>query len=131
MGLYSFRPQFTAHIRSGRKKHTIRAKRKDGWVEKPGNTMYLYENVRTKNGKHIDDRECARVEEIRIEMQVYVGKSVLLRGCQFPHVIVAGNDLSATEKEALAFADGFDSFADMMKFWKGKLPFEGYIIHWR
>jgi hypothetical protein len=22
-------------------------------------------------------------------------------------------------------------FADMIKFWDGKLPFEGQIIHWR
>jgi uncharacterized protein YqfB (UPF0267 family) len=132
MGLYSFKPRFTPHIRSGRKKHTIRAKRKDGWVEKPGNTMYLYENVRTKNRVHIDDRECVRVEEIEIfdrfpnsvESQVRV-------------IIIRDGDrveLSLDEKESLARKDGFDDFADMVRYWRAgdqELPFFGHIIYWK
>jgi hypothetical protein len=120
MGLYSFQPRFTQHILSGRKKHTIRNKRKDGWVEKPGNTMYLYENVRTKNRKHIANRECMRVEEI-----------IIGNGYGHGCIAIGGHELTGDERDALAYADGFEDMKDMLKYWDGRLPFEGFIIHWQ
>jgi hypothetical protein len=45
-------------------------------------------------------------------------------------VSIDGVALSIDEREQLARSDGFESFAEMMQFWKGRLPFHGDIIHW-
>ena len=130
MPALNFKRQFVAHIRSRRKRHTIRAKRKR--PIKPGETLYLYTGMRTKQcEKIIEPVTCAKVDDIRIELRPAQGNGALTRGLQFPHVIVEGIDLSEDEKDRLAYADGFDSFADMMKFWDGRLPFNGDLIHWK
>ena len=46
-------------------------------------------------------------------------------------IMVDGVCLDRDERNALAFHDGFASFAQMMQFWDGRLPFSGEIIHWR
>lgn len=46
-------------------------------------------------------------------------------------IVIDGNILAMDECETLAQADGFDSFAEMMQFWDGRLPFAGQIIHWK
>jgi len=71
------------------------------------------------------------LEEIKIELRPPVGTGVLAKGCLFPSITIDGNDLSADEKDSLAFADGFETFAEMMQFWEGRLPFVGDIIHWK
>jgi hypothetical protein len=129
MGLYSFQERFVEPILSGRKKHTIRAIRKN--PDKAGNILHLYTGLRTKKAKLLMRAPCVKVEDIRIEMRKYEGQSILCKGLTFPHVIVDGIDLSADEKEALAYTDGFSTFAEMMAFWDGRLPFTGHIIHWR
>jgi hypothetical protein len=40
-------------------------------------------------------------------------------------------ELDPSEREQLARRDGFGSFAEMMAFWDGKLPWYGHIFHWR
>jgi hypothetical protein len=46
-------------------------------------------------------------------------------------VLIEKQRLSPDECEALARRDGFENFSEMMKFWDGRLPFRGTIIHWR
>jgi hypothetical protein len=128
MGLYNFKRQFVPFILSGRKTHTIRAKRKHR--EKPGNLMHLYTGLRQKGAQRLMVAPCVKVEDVKIEMRKYEGPGVLANGLKFPHVIVDGVDLSWDERQALARADGFRDFAEMMAFWEGRLPFEGDIIHW-
>lgn len=118
MGLYNFQARFVPWIRSGAKKHTIRAMRKH--PDEPGDIMHLYTGLRTKKAKLIDRVGCVKVEEIAIAE--WHG-TFLVR--------VDGEYLDGAEKERLARADGFKNFADMMAFWKGRLPFEGQIIHWK
>lgn len=132
MGLYNFRPQFVQKIVEGKKMHTIRAIRVH--PDKPGNVLHLYTGLRTKKAKLIARVKCTSIQEIRIEMQLYAGKGILARGLIFPQVIIDGVYLEPDEKESLARRDGFESFADMIRFWrepKNRLPFKGHIIHWR
>jgi hypothetical protein len=117
MPAYNFQPRFREPIESGRKRHTIRAKR--ARQTKPGERLSLYTGMRSKLCRLIVEVECTRVQEITIQP---FGPST---------VIIDGEILDASEKERLAIADGFDSFADMMRFWTGRLPFHGEIIHWR
>lgn len=124
MPLLNYKKQFVEPIRAGRKHHTIRAWRKI--PIKKGDKLYLYCGARTKNCFRIlpEPVICTRVETIRI------GDAGEMRTPRFP-VHVEGYVLDKQECERLAIADGFDSFGEMMKFWDGRLPFEGQIIHWR
>lgn len=115
MGLYNFQPRFVPKIRSGEKTHTIRAIRIN--PDKPGNTLHLYIGLRTRSVELLMRVPCTKVETISIDedQQVQIG----------------GEYLALDEREALARRDGFDNFAEMMRFWNGRLPFYGHIIHWK
>ena len=115
MGLYNFQPRFVPRILAGTKTHTIRSERKH--PDKPGNIMYLYTGLRTKRAQLLLCVPCIRVEAIRIDRD--------------RSVYIEGERLRPSECEALAKRDGFDNFADMMRFWEGRLPFTGQVYHWR
>jgi hypothetical protein len=116
MGLYNFKAQFVPHILDGSKTHTIRAARVH--PDKPGNTLHLYTGLRQKGARLLMRAKCTKVEtiEIRAEDQT---------------IRVDGEWLSESEEEQLAKRDGFKSHAEMMRFWEGRLPFYGHIVHWR
>ena len=115
MGLYSFQRQFVPKIKSGQKRHTIRAPRK--YEDKPGDTAYLYTGLRTKHSQHIFDAPYLKNDHIVIEPV-----SGLIE--------VAGVKLDWDEKESLAIADGFDGLFEMMAFWIDFRTFEGKIHYW-
>lgn len=126
MPALNFKKQFEPHIRSKRKKHTIRAKR-----ERPikvGDKLYLYTGMRTKSCQKITEAECVKVEDIQIApYRTPLGPSAIERF----GIFVDGIPLNEDECEALAYRDGFRDFKTMMLFWDGRLPFKGDIIHWR
>ncbi len=119
--MLNFMPRFVEPIQSGRKRHTIRA---DRIIQiKLGDKLYLYCGARHPGAFRIlpDPQPCIRVERIHI-CETIVGVHV---------VTVNGQELARDECERLAYCDGFNDFAHMMKFWTGRLPFNGNIIHWR
>lgn len=116
MALYNFQKYFAPAILSGTKRHTIRATRVRR--TRVGEMCHLYTGLRQKGATLLGRYECSRVEEIEITAD--------------GRVIVDGIELSCDEKEALAVRDGFRlGFAHMLRFWRGRLPFKGQIIHWR
>lgn len=123
MAAYNFQKRFVGPIRAGTKHHTIRADRVDGRVPKVGEPLALYCGMRTKQCFKILDENplCTRVEPIRIEYGEALRFVIIVDGCI----------LDRGERERLAQADGFKDFDKMMEFWRGRLPFEGNIIHWR
>lgn len=119
MGLYNFQKRFVPAILSGRKKQTIRARRR--YRDKPGNICHLYTGLRVKGKTRLLLRSpCVKVEEIEI-----IGDEAN------PTVIIDGRELDKDERERLAFCDGFESFSEMAAFWKGRLPFLGDVTHWK
>jgi hypothetical protein len=139
MPALNFKQQFVEPIRSGRKKHTIRAKRKHP-ISAGFDDLYLYCGMRTKNCFAILEggQYCSQVQDIIIRecgrcdgTGEVACSSTHYESCPVFEVIVDGVFLGRDECERLAYADGFESFAEMMKFWKGRLPFEGNIIHWK
>ena len=123
MGLYNFQQRFAAKVESGEKTHTIRARRK--LPAKVGETLYLYTGLRQPGARKLIEAKCTKVEEVRIEQSPawsWGNRAV---------VFVGGVLLSTDEKEQLAVRDGFADWADMEKFWDGRLPFLGDMIHWR
>lgn len=129
MGLYNFKDRFVPFIKAGTKKHTIRSIRQ--YPDKPGKMLHLYSGLRTKKAKLIMRVRCTKVDQISIEILPPFPAII-----ETHHIAVSinGVDLSATEKELLARADGFSSFREMVFFWtepKNRLPFRGHIIHWK
>lgn len=129
MGLYSFQPRFVPKILAGEKTHTIRAIRAN--PDKPGNLLHLYTGLRQKGARLLMRVPCVRIEEITISLYTAVWDPPTGDLWTRRVIQIDGQPLSLDEYEALARRDGFDSFADMMKFWEGRLPFRGHVIHWR
>lgn len=117
MGLYNFQLRFVPKIRRGEKTHTIRAERV--YPDKPGDTMHLYTGLRTKKAELLMRVPCVKVEQI------------VITDTPLRRIVIEGILLDTDEEEAIARRDGFESFADMMEFWDGRLPFRGHVYHWR
>jgi hypothetical protein len=118
MPAYSFQKQFVPPVERGDKTHTIRGKRK--YRPKPGQPFYGYYAMRTKQCRKLIESTITRVQDIGI-----------ILGPFGMEITIDGERLSPDEIVALAKRDGFDSAASMEKFWAGRYPFEGDIIHWR
>jgi uncharacterized protein YqfB (UPF0267 family) len=114
---HNFQKRFAPKILSGEKRHTIRAKRKR--ATKPGELLHLYTGLRQKGAQLLMRPRCTKIKGIYIDL-------IFGRHC----IYVDRVKLSRDECDRLAQADGFFDFAEMMKFWAGRLPFEGDIIHW-
>lgn len=131
MGLYGFKKQFVPCVLDGSKTHTIRAERR--LQDKPGNTMHLFYALRTKQCEFLLRAPCVKVEPIAIyRAQVWLN----------------GEELSLSEKDLLAWRDGFryrntagtleltgsgGCFDLMLQYWaknRGPDNFTGRIFHW-
>lgn len=131
MPLYNFQKRFVPFIESGEKTHTIRGKRK--YPAKAGDTLHLYTGLRQRGPiiQKLASGDVVRQKMARLLMRVPCTKVEEI--VMFPNgeVVIGGNILSPDEAEQLAKRDGFTGHADRMKFWEGKLPFVGDVIHWR
>lgn len=147
MPAYSFKERFVPFVLEGSKPHTIRQRRNQ--TVQPGVTLYLYYGMRTKYCRKLREEICTDVRTIQIMKS---GKVFIcdkrLDGHQFLYFInkkykPAGRYLSESEKDKLAWLDGFrpdgstlqkpkDCFDLMIRFWKQthKLAFTGDIIYW-
>ena len=125
MPLLGFKKRFEQQIATGTKRQTIRAKRRDGRNPHPGDTLFLYVGLRTKSCHKIKEVKCESVEEIAIirmsPLQVAVS--------------IGGRFILYPEKEALAVADGFSSWQEMVDFFEkehgiDENGFWGLLIRW-
>jgi hypothetical protein len=117
MPALNFKKQFAEMVESGRKRQTIRSLRKDGRNPRVGQTLYLYMGMRTKYCKKLGEAVCKSVKQMTIETN---------------EAIVGVDFLDITQQEKLAKADGFNSFVDMIDFFRKThgLPFYGLLIKW-
>jgi hypothetical protein len=118
--LLGFKKQFVPMILSRLKTHTIRAKRKH--PPRVGEICHCYTGLRQKGARLLGRWPCVKVQQIDI--------GPVRHGQQYADVWIDGLPLQQDELQALARRDGFGNFAQMMQFWEGRLPFEGYMIHW-
>lgn len=114
----NFKAQFADDVEHRRKTRSIRAPRKDGRDPKPGDRLQFYTGMRTRACRKIGEADCVRVRPIQI-----TDKCIMLDGCP----------LNASRMGDFAKADGFESMADMLKFFDEQhgLPFGGLLIEWR
>lgn len=110
--MLGFMRLFEKKIVSGEKRHTIRDKSKRKW--EAGVICDCFVNPQQKTMRLLGRWPCVKVDDIRITLM--------------HEVFINGERLGFDECVSLAVADGFESFADMMVFWRGRLPFEGDTI---
>lgn len=127
-----FKNQFVPFVLDGSKTHTIRGLRADGKIWRAGMRADLYANLRQANMWLLFRAPVLKVEEIYIDIRV------LSQEATFIDIRINGEPLSWDEKCDLAWRDGFrgvdggreGALVHMMRFWRGRLPFAGQIIHW-
>jgi hypothetical protein len=122
MALLNFMTRFVPKILAGEKTHTIRAMRI--YPIKEGETLHLYTGLRTKKAKLLMRAPCVRVESIRIKDGAFGDEN-------HAAIYIDGLELNRDEREMFARRDGFKDMEEMIGFWRGRLPFEGNVIHWR
>jgi AraC-like DNA-binding protein len=117
MTAYNFKAQFADDVESGRKKMTIRARRKDGHIPRSGGNLQLYYGMRTKQCRKLRDAICEFTQEVRMTDAGMKVNGVALH----PNRILQ-----------IAKADGFDSIESFREFFRKEhgFPFLGDLITW-
>lgn len=130
MAAINFKAEFVCAIDGGKKRRTIRRVRKTGNPE-AGQPLQLFTGLRTKDCEKIRDVTCTRVRRVVIDyMGVTLAGKQLLAGDSPAYL--GGPDAEGYDGD-FARADGFNTFTDMVDFFKEQygLPFEGQLIEWR
>ena len=110
--------RFADDVETGRKGHSIRARRKH--PIRVGDKLMLYTGMRQKCCRKLLDAVCTKVEDISIEANEF-------------RVCIDGRMLSRQEIELLAVADGFSESQEFFDFFAQThgSRFEGDLIHWK
>lgn len=127
-----FQRRFAQYVREGSKTHSIREDKNDRWH--PGVFVDAFVDPRQKTMERlIPSTPCIYTEPIEI-------LPLNNRTRQTPERVeirIDGHVLSADEMESLAWKDGFRLYDfpshlyEMMRFWDGRIPFKGKVIHWK
>lgn len=117
MPAYNFKREFAADVKAGRKRQTIRQRRKRR--TRAGETLYLYTGQRTKRCRLLRAAICRDIKTIEIGVGgIYIDKRVSLSG--------------SPNADKFARADGFKDSGEMVDWfrWTYGLPFKGVVIYW-
>ena len=122
MPALNFQRQFATAVESGEKRQTIRAYRKGGRDPKPGDTLYLYTGMRTKQCRRLCVVRCLSADPVRIDALGYD---------RLPHSL-HGDRREGPSPDSFARRDGFANFAEMRDWFQKThgLPFSGLRISW-
>jgi len=123
MSAYNFQRRFASAIKRGRKRCTIRARRKNGYVPKAGERIKLYTGMRTRGCQLLRQVTVKKVTPILIDETEYFVGRVIIEGRPLPQEI---------DFETIIKRDGFGSWPEFAAFFKSQhgLPFSGYLIEW-
>ncbi|WP_341909622.1 hypothetical protein [Ferrovibrio terrae] len=126
MVAYSFNKQFALPIITGRKQQTIRKPRPRH--ARPGETLQLYQGMRTKHCALIGTARCFQTMAIKIQLEA---NKVITTS---PNDGSLDTWASSKALDQFAQSDGFRDWQDMKAFWHKTHPglavFEGVLIRW-
>lgn len=126
----NFKSEFADDVEERRKRRSIRAPRKDGRNPKKGDTLQLYTGMRQRGCRKLGEAECVRVRPVVIDATCVKLDGRILYAGFAPHSSRCPEEEFDTD---FAQADGFDSFGDMVEFFREQhgLPFSGFLIEWK
>lgn len=118
MPALNYKAQFASMIERGLKRSTIRAPRKDGRNPKPGQTLYHYTGMRTKQCRMRAETICRSVRLIYIT--------------RFGDLRIETRWSSIYLLNDVARKDGFKDWSELISFFRTThgLPFTGLLIEW-
>ena len=122
MPAFNFQNRFAEDVRTGAKRQTIRAKRKVR--PEPGQTAHCFTGMRTRQCERLGGWPIVEVADVVICRGIPRSGGVLF--------IQGAMVLTIEELEQFAKNDGFDSWAEMLDWFKTNhgLPFYGDLIAW-
>jgi hypothetical protein len=114
---FNYQARFAVLVQSGVKRSTIRARRRDGKVARPGETLHHFTGMRTKQCRRLGESICKLVSPIRISG----------RGLN-----IGGHPVAPHFADYVAKRDGFIDLAEMVQWFSTThgLPFAGNLIEW-
>lgn len=126
MPQFNFQERFAADVESGRKRQTVRHVRRN--TPKVGQTAHLFTGLRTKAARCLGRHSITDVRPILVDMD----GSVSLGETGDPDAYFHGRDLSPSEADAFAEADGFENAVAFVAWIRDThgLPFEGHVTSW-
>lgn len=118
MVAFNFKSQFAADVEQGRKRQTIRQKRRC----RPGDALQLYTGMRTRKCRKLREVCCSAVMPIIVDRDAY-GRLL---------IFIDGREIRGSRLDDLVKADGFARRMDMRDFFAAQygLPFGGWLIRW-
>jgi hypothetical protein len=126
MPALNFQPRFAALVQRGEKRQTIRLPRRQ--PIRVGQMLYLYTGLRTKQARLLREAVCTSVGPVEITDGIHEKTAIPYD----PGILYVNGMRIGFGKDAFARADGFDSWADMVAWFKSThgLPFHGHLITW-
>jgi hypothetical protein len=109
MAAYNFMKRFAPAVRSGKKRSTIRARRKNGYLPEKGACIDLYTGMRSKACRKLRRVKVRRVRPIVIATAIEPEHS---------QVVLDGVRLTQREVLELARADGFANTAEFFEYFE-------------
>jgi hypothetical protein len=121
--LFNFKAQFAPLVESGKKCQTVRATRKDGRVPVIGDLAKGYTGLRTRSTRLLVSSPIVEAGRVLIDFREST-------------IALKGGRLTAFEAAEFARADGFESFPQMLAWFREAHQedpdyFEGFYAKWR
>ena len=122
MPAYNFKKQFAEAVKSGKKRCTMRAERKDGRTPSAKVEAKLYTGMRSRECRLLRVVYIRRVRPVTMEFRDD-GNTIIHLGDEY---------LNQEEMRQLALRDGFSSIAEMRGFFRETHGerFSGHLIEW-
>lgn len=122
---FNFRSQFAEAVERGEKLQTIRQRRKDGRVPKPGDRVTLFTGMRTAYCRRLGESVIVDCFPIHMDLEE-LGRRVIVSN---------GIRLHIGEAESFAKLDGFKSALEMLEWFRQTYrpadAFDGFCVRWR
>lgn len=115
--------QFCPNVKSGVKRHSLRAKRQRAW--RVGDNLALYYAMRTKSCTLLGRTTVVKVDYVKLTYDPMF------------RIWINGEQLEPDEAREFARRDGFQDLADMADFWMKNHrihiygSWQGDLIHWK
>jgi hypothetical protein len=121
MAAYNFKKQFAPAVKSGKKRCTMRQRRKNGYLPEPGEMIDLYTGMRSKG--------CEKLRRVKVKAVTAI---TILLDDEHTRVAIEGFPLGPGEILDLAQRDGFSSVAEFRGFFRSQYGTEAhlYLIEW-
>jgi hypothetical protein len=121
---FSFRKQFADRVERGEKLQTIRPRRKDGRMPKPGDKVSLFTGMRTAYCRRLGSSTVVEAFPVYLDLDELGARMIVINGMR----------LNFGEAEAFAKLDGFQNAREMIEWFRGTYPgagaFNGFCVRW-